>query len=131
MFAGIILIFAGMIAFFIHARTKNSDTLQFTKLTAEEQTALSSEVDLIMGGVCSISEIKKTRIGGQAQVTYYYITVQCGEIKPLIPMSPERNGSGYYAEEDHTVVRILGDANKEGTSNLVHNLEALFLKYQA
>ena len=114
------------VVFILFFAIKCKDTLRFSQLTSEQQYELSKEVNTIMGGQCEIESIQRNRIGGQAQVTYYYITIKCDSINTLLPMDSERSGSGYYYDGDKMIVRILGDTDKEEMANLVYCLEKSF-----
>lgn len=108
----------------------DNDTLQYTQLTSDQQNELSKEINTIMGGRCEIISIQKDRIGGQAQVTYYYIALKCDSINTLLPMEPNRNGSGYYFDGDNVVVRVRDNGTKEDKTNLVDCLDKIFYKYR-
>lgn len=105
---------------------KDNKTLQYTQLTSDQQNELSKEIDTIMGGQCEIVSIQKERIGGQAQVDYYYITLKCDSINTLLRMEPERDGSGYYFDGDNVVVRVRDNGTKEDKTNLVDCLDMIF-----
>ena len=115
-----------IVTFILYYNNVGKNTLRFSQLTNEQQHELSKEINTIMGGQCEIISIQKDRIGGQAQVTYYYIYLKCDSINTLLPMKSEREGSGYYFEGDNVVVRVRDNGTKEDKTNLVDCLDMIF-----